>query len=108
METSLHYDPSQKHLSFLLKERVTADPDIQLRFRGRLNTTAGAFDYHATAHKIFSTGPAIKVCATAPFCPAKPLLTAQQQHWLLTACNSRLLLLWSPLYCHCRSQLRSP
>jgi hypothetical protein len=65
METALHYDPKQKHLSFLLKESVTADPDIQLRFRGRLNTDAGNFEYHATAQKFFSSGPVIKVSLCA-------------------------------------------
>ncbi|KAF6262889.1 hypothetical protein COO60DRAFT_553009 [Scenedesmus sp. NREL 46B-D3] len=67
METALHYDPKQKHLSFLLKEGVTADPDIQMRFRGRLNTDTGDFDYHATAQKFFSSGPVIKESLTQPF-----------------------------------------
>lgn len=61
METALHYDPSHKHLSFLLKEGVTAEPDIQMRFRGRLNTVTGGFEYHATAQKFISSGPAVKV-----------------------------------------------
>lgn len=61
METALHYDPKQKHLSFLLKEGVTADHNITLRFRGCLNTDTGDFDYHATAQKYFASGPVIKV-----------------------------------------------
>lgn len=61
METSLRYDQQDKHLSFLLKEEVTADPDIQLRFRGRLNTTTGGFEYHATAQKFVGSGPVLKV-----------------------------------------------
>lgn len=61
METALHFDPSHKHLSFLLKESVTTDPDIQLRFRGRLNTDSGGFEYHATAQKFVSSGSALKV-----------------------------------------------
>jgi hypothetical protein len=60
MET-LHYDPKHKHLSFLLKEQVTAEPGLALRFRGRLNTDTGEFDYHATAQKFFATGPVLKV-----------------------------------------------
>jgi hypothetical protein len=61
METALHYDPSQRHLSFLLKEGITTNPDVQLRFRGKLNTVTGSFDYHATAQKYFSSGPSMKV-----------------------------------------------
>ncbi|KAF8061903.1 EGF1 [Scenedesmus sp. PABB004] len=66
METSLHYDPKQRHLSFLLKEGVTADPNVAMRFRGRLNTTTGGFEYHATAQKLFTSGPAIKESLTQP------------------------------------------
>ncbi len=62
METAFHYDPKEKQLSFLLRENVTADPDIQLRLRGRLNTATGGLEYHATAQKFLSTGTAIKVC----------------------------------------------
>lgn len=65
METAFHFDPKQKHLSFLLKENVTADPDIQLRLRGRLNTVTGDMEYHATAQKFVSTGTAVKVCNAA-------------------------------------------
>lgn len=61
METAFHYDPKEKHLSFLLRENVTADPDIQLRLRGRLNTATADLEYHATAQKFLSTGTAIKV-----------------------------------------------
>jgi hypothetical protein len=61
METAFHYDPKEKHLSFLLRENVTADPDIQLRLRGRLNTATAGLEYHATAQKFLSTGTAIKV-----------------------------------------------
>lgn len=68
METSLHYDQKNKQLSFLLKEAVTADPDIQLRFRGRLNTNTGSFDYHATAQKFTGTGPVIKVRPASVLC----------------------------------------
>lgn len=60
METAFHYDPKEKHLSFLLRENVTADPDIQMRLRGRLNTATGGLEYHATAQKFLSTGTAIK------------------------------------------------
>jgi hypothetical protein len=62
METAFHFDPKHKQLSFLLKENVTSDPDIQLRFRGRLNTVTGGLEYHATAQKFVSTGTAVKVC----------------------------------------------
>lgn len=66
METAFHFDPKQKHLSFLLKENVTSDPDIQLRFRGRLNTVTGGLEYHATAQKFVSSGTAVKVgCTTS-------------------------------------------
>lgn len=61
METAFHFDPQQKHLSFLLRENVTADPDIQLRLRGRLNTVTGDMQYHATAQKFVSAGTAVKV-----------------------------------------------
>lgn len=61
METALHFDPDAKQLSFLLKEAVTTDPDVQLRFRGRLNTVSGSFEYHATAQKFFTSGSSIKV-----------------------------------------------
>jgi hypothetical protein len=61
METAFHFDPKQKHLSFLLKENVTSDPDIQLRLRGRLNTVTGGLEYHATAQKFVSTSTAVKV-----------------------------------------------
>eukprot|EP00878_Enallax_costatus_P004061 GHUV01004286.1.p1 GENE.GHUV01004286.1~~GHUV01004286.1.p1 ORF type:complete len:194 (+),score=50.68 GHUV01004286.1:273-854(+) len=67
METSLHYSQKDKHLSFLLKEQVTADPDIQLRFRGRLNTNTGDFEYHATAQKYIGSGPVLKESLTQPF-----------------------------------------
>lgn len=67
METALQYDPGQKHLSFLLKESVSADPDLQLRFRGRLNTTTGGFEYHATAQKFVGSGPVLKESLTQPF-----------------------------------------
>lgn len=43
METQLHYDLQQKNLSFRLRENVTADPDLEARFRGLLNTTSGEF-----------------------------------------------------------------
>lgn len=44
METQLHYDLQQKHLSFRLKESITADPDVEARFRGLLNTVNGKFE----------------------------------------------------------------
>lgn len=66
METALHYDPSGKHLSFLLKEAVSTDPDVAMRFRGKLNTTTGGFDYHATVQKLWGSGPVIKESLTQP------------------------------------------
>lgn len=67
METSLHYNQKDKHLSFLLKETATGDQDIQLRFRGRLNTNTGGFEYHATAQKFVGSGPVLKESLTQPF-----------------------------------------
>jgi hypothetical protein len=43
MDTQLHYDFQQKHLSFRLRESVTADPDLEARFKGLLNTVTGGF-----------------------------------------------------------------
>jgi hypothetical protein len=43
METQLYYGLAQKHLSFRLREAVTADPDIEARFKGMLNTVTGEF-----------------------------------------------------------------
>lgn len=70
METSLHYNQKDKHLSFLLKETATGDQDIQLRFRGRLNTNTGGFEYHATAQKFVGSGPVLKV-GLGPSCNSK-------------------------------------
>jgi hypothetical protein len=64
METALQFDPDKKHLSFSLRETVSTDQDIQLRFRGRLNTVTGGFEYHATAQKHVTQGaPVLKVGA---------------------------------------------
>jgi len=66
METSLHYDLSQKQLSFLTKERVTAEHDLQLRFRGLLNTVTGVLQYQGSLNKFFYRGQQVKGEATQP------------------------------------------
>jgi hypothetical protein len=43
METQLFYGLRDKHLSFRLRESVTADPDVEARFKGFLNTVTGEF-----------------------------------------------------------------
>ncbi len=55
MDTGLYYELGQKQLSFLLKQRITTDPNVQLRFRGVLNTATGGFDYKGTLQKLFGT-----------------------------------------------------
>lgn len=43
METQLYYGLKDKQLSFRLRESVTADPDVEVRFKGLLNTVTGQF-----------------------------------------------------------------
>jgi hypothetical protein len=43
METQLFYTLEEKQLAFRLRENVTADPNLEARFRGFLNTTTGDF-----------------------------------------------------------------
>lgn len=66
METQLHYDLGQKHLSFRLRENVTAEPEVEARFRGLLNTTTGSFQYRGTVKKYLSSGPIVKGEGTEP------------------------------------------
>ncbi|GBF92420.1 hypothetical protein Rsub_04524 [Raphidocelis subcapitata] len=60
METQVFYTLHEKQLAFRLRESVTADPGVEARFRGLLNTTTGAFDYRGTLKKFHNTGPLLK------------------------------------------------
>eukprot|EP00798_Chlamydomonas_sp_ICE-L_P008733 gene8733-33595_t len=54
METQLHYDISQsKQLSFKLKERITAKPDLEFKVKGLFNSVTGNLDYVGTLKKNF-------------------------------------------------------
>lgn len=66
METAVHYDLGHKQLCFDMNECVTTDPDIQLQFRGRLNTVNGGFEYRGSLKKFLSTGPVVKDEGTQP------------------------------------------
>jgi len=39
----MFYTLKEKQLSFRLRENVTADPNLEARFRGFLNTVTGEF-----------------------------------------------------------------
>lgn len=43
METQLFYGLKDKQLCFRLRESITADPDVEARFKGLLNTNSGEF-----------------------------------------------------------------
>lgn len=62
----MHYDIGQKQLCFLVKERVTAEPNLQLHFRGMLNTVTGGFDYRGTLKKYVQSGSDVKGEGTQP------------------------------------------
>lgn len=54
METQLHFDLSNsKQLSFKIKERITANPDLEFKVKGLLNTATGNLDYVGTLKKNF-------------------------------------------------------
>jgi len=66
METSAYYSLQDKQLCFRLKENIVADPDIYMRFRGRLNTVTGGFEYQGSVKKMLSSGPVLKGEGTQP------------------------------------------
>jgi hypothetical protein len=66
METTLQFDPQSKQLSFRLDQKVTADPEIELKGRAFLNTTNGDFTYSGTLKKYVTTGTVFKGQGTQP------------------------------------------
>ncbi|KAI8466711.1 MAG: hypothetical protein J3K34DRAFT_524335 [Monoraphidium minutum] len=60
METQMHYDLQGKQLSFRVRENITADPDLEARLRGLLNTVTGEIVYRGTLKKYYSSGPLLK------------------------------------------------
>jgi hypothetical protein len=66
METSLHYNPESKELSFRVDERITARPGIELKGRAFLNTNSGAFTWTGSLTKFVSTGTVFKGQGTQP------------------------------------------
>jgi hypothetical protein len=66
METSAYYSLQEKQLCFRLKENIVAEPDIHMRFRGRINTVTGGFEYQGSVKKMLSNGPVLKGEGTQP------------------------------------------
>jgi hypothetical protein len=66
METTLQFDPQSKQLSFRLDQKVTADPEIELKGRAFLNTISGDFTYSGTLKKYVTTGTVFKGQGTQP------------------------------------------
>lgn len=56
METSFHYDLSQKALSFKLKEKISAPPGVEIKGRGLFNTVTGQLGYIGTVRATKNIG----------------------------------------------------
>ena len=68
METQFHYDlTGSKQLSFKLRERVTAKPDLEFKVKGLFNTVTSNLDYVGTIKKYMNVGSvAMKDAGSTP------------------------------------------
>jgi hypothetical protein len=99
MDTRFHYDLAQKQLCFALKECVTTEPDIQLRFKGLLNTVTGGFQYRATLKKYVSTGTLLKGEGTTPLRIGGGVAISsdsKDEPFLTATCTKKIALLDGP------------
>ncbi len=76
METSFHYDLSQKQLAFKLRERINAPPGVELKGNAFFNTVTGTLSYVGTVKAALSFGEAVKDAGSTPL----KLGERQQEH----------------------------